>query len=940
MKRVVTTYYNILRYIKVMLVGGIGGFLSQTPTSRSLKKFALAVFALILVLDGPASVLAQTSTPLSPTPTPSQADVLKSMPNLTSDDEENASSSPAFSDSESQQSAQLNSTSIIRLLNKKSFRGNEKVKVIVDNAENITIDTTVENSDGETVDLEVFTVNEGARKTVTVKPPPHFRPGKYTIQVTTSDGQSLEQDFTWGVLAINTNKSIYLSAEALAKEGLPRETAKIGIGVLDEGGQVVCDARVKLEIRPASPELQRGENPKSEITVLSTDDGTIIVNPECFKFEVTVKPDYETSYEVGGVGLYNITLTGETKNGSYTITDSFEARDSVPFDVERITATRIFPPNSYPVDLHITANQDFTGTITEVVPGNFAVKSSGVSDYPFIEQTSSVTAVEGVLGTSSVLGMPFEGPFPISQEFSEHLRDPLERDLYARFNLAGHDGVDFSLPEGTPVTAVDDGKIVLAGQGAYGITVVIEHSWGRSYYGHLSIPKVRLGDEVKRRDVIALSGNTGLSTGPHLHFSIKEASPDMQNGYYGKIDPLPFLGIPSTLDPANQLKLISWDVSLKKGEKIILGYFYRAPNISPEFYKIGALKFYENNLKTFEEARQWMIAADADGSGTNTVSPTTGTTNAADQTYTFTFTATETMDSGGFTITVPSGWTAPQSSTGTTTGYTTAVGNSNATAARVIANADSLTGWTEDDSDMCNTVADLTLDSTIKQEGTNSISCDNSSSALTDAGDSFGYDFTAENWTEYTQIAAWVRSEDGTTAGDLQMAYDNQNTCASPIQEFNDPGLVANTWTYMKGTMTAARTSVTTFCFNAGTDGLDNDKIWVDDLLIGPLKVGNLSITGSGPWDINVRILDAVNTETFTVTYGSTAVDPAGDITNPSTAQLYTFTTQSRISDAGTLTNIASHPTVDITAPAGPTLDQLLRHGAWFSGGVENAFTF
>ena len=90
--------------------------------------------------------------------------------------------------------------------------------------------------------------------------------------------------------------------------------------------------------------------------------------------------------------------------------DSFEVRKSVPFDVERVTATRIFPPNSYPVDLNIIANQDFEGTIREVVPGNFVVNDSAVSDYPHKEMNTSSTALEGEsnLGatSSAVLGLP------------------------------------------------------------------------------------------------------------------------------------------------------------------------------------------------------------------------------------------------------------------------------------------------------------------------------------------------------------------------------------------------------------------------------------------------------------------------------------------------------------------------------------------------------
>ncbi|WP_416412310.1 murein DD-endopeptidase MepM [Pantoea sp. App145] len=88
--------------------------------------------------------------------------------------------------------------------------------------------------------------------------------------------------------------------------------------------------------------------------------------------------------------------------------------------------------------------------------------------------------------------------------------------------IAPHRGVDFALPIGTPVLAVGDGEVVMAKNGgAAGNYVAIRH--GRQYmtrYMHLSKVLVKPGQKVKRGDRIALSGNTGRSTGPHLHFEI------------------------------------------------------------------------------------------------------------------------------------------------------------------------------------------------------------------------------------------------------------------------------------------------------------------------------------------------------------------------------------------------------------------------------------
>ena len=77
-------------------------------------------------------------------------------------------------------------------------------------------------------------------------------------------------------------------------------------------------------------------------------------------------------------------------------------------------------------------------------------------------------------------------------------------------------------PVGTPVYAADDGKIVYAGwKNGYGNYIEIDHGNGlRSFYGHLNKVNVSRGDKVYRGDGIGLSGNTGNSTGPHLHFGV------------------------------------------------------------------------------------------------------------------------------------------------------------------------------------------------------------------------------------------------------------------------------------------------------------------------------------------------------------------------------------------------------------------------------------
>ncbi len=85
-----------------------------------------------------------------------------------------------------------------------------------------------------------------------------------------------------------------------------------------------------------------------------------------------------------------------------------------------------------------------------------------------------------------------------------------------------HAGLDIAAPRGTPVIAPADGHVVFAGyHSAYGNLIVVDHGYGiTTKYAHTSRMLVRVGDRVQRGELIAKVGNTGRSTGPHLHFEV------------------------------------------------------------------------------------------------------------------------------------------------------------------------------------------------------------------------------------------------------------------------------------------------------------------------------------------------------------------------------------------------------------------------------------
>lgn len=122
------------------------------------------------------------------------------------------------------------------------------------------------------------------------------------------------------------------------------------------------------------------------------------------------------------------------------------------------------------------------------------------------EPTDGSSSTDGSTTTADVpSGLPVNGPIT---------------SKYGQRSDGMHYGVDFGVPVGTPIVAPDDGVILSAGPAAdAGIMVAINSNGVQHKLMHLSQIKVKAGDSVKRGQVVGLSGNTGNSRGPHLHWS-------------------------------------------------------------------------------------------------------------------------------------------------------------------------------------------------------------------------------------------------------------------------------------------------------------------------------------------------------------------------------------------------------------------------------------
>lgn len=119
----------------------------------------------------------------------------------------------------------------------------------------------------------------------------------------------------------------------------------------------------------------------------------------------------------------------------------------------------------------------------------------------------------------SRLGAPSAASNPTATPTTLPVAGRLTQDFHP-----GHGGIDLAVPTGTPVHATMAGKVVHAGwnEQGYGYLVIVENGPYRTYFAHMKeTPAVQVGDFVSARQVLGLSGSTGNSTGPHVHYEVR-----------------------------------------------------------------------------------------------------------------------------------------------------------------------------------------------------------------------------------------------------------------------------------------------------------------------------------------------------------------------------------------------------------------------------------
>lgn len=202
-----------------------------------------------------------------------------------------------------------------------------------------------------------------------------------------------------------------------------------------------------------------------------------------------------------------IPLSTYLEEGSFTLTVSYHLENG---------QTMAF---SLPVSVQ---GKDF---YEEVIPLNS--KNTAIKTDNSLQRAAQIDTLNDILDTTDPDAVFYDGTFELPVPSTRRTAFFGDRRTYIYSNgkkeTSLHYGIDFGVPEGTEVQACGSGKVVLAEwRNSTGWSIVIEHMPGLfSLYYHLSKMQVSAGEMVKKGEKIALSGSTGLATGPHLHWEIR-----------------------------------------------------------------------------------------------------------------------------------------------------------------------------------------------------------------------------------------------------------------------------------------------------------------------------------------------------------------------------------------------------------------------------------
>lgn len=203
---------------------------------------------------------------------------------------------------------------------------------------------------------------------------------------------------------------------------------------------------------------------------------------------IALQKEVEITYK-----YYEIALNSEIIEN----VDSLENAEQIVNEIKDITQEEIL----------LTVNEKMTTNIEEMTTNTIEVAKTNIIEKLNIDTTQPISNINGI----KIATLPITGSISSRYGVSSSIR------------ASTHTGLDIAAKTGTPINVVADGTVTFAARnGAYGNLVKIEHGNGvETWYAHTSKMYVKVGQKVKAKDVIAAVGNTGNSTGPHLHLEVR-----------------------------------------------------------------------------------------------------------------------------------------------------------------------------------------------------------------------------------------------------------------------------------------------------------------------------------------------------------------------------------------------------------------------------------
>lgn len=158
-------------------------------------------------------------------------------------------------------------------------------------------------------------------------------------------------------------------------------------------------------------------------------------------------------------------------------------------------------------EMNFTVNEKTTKNIEDISTNTLEVAKNNIIQKLDIDITEEISNINGI----KIATLPVTGK--ISSRYGAN----------SSIRASTHTGLDIAATSGTPIKAVANGKVTFAAySGSYGYLVKVDHGNDvETWYAHTSKMYVKAGQEVKAGDVIAAVGNTGNSTGPHLHLEVR-----------------------------------------------------------------------------------------------------------------------------------------------------------------------------------------------------------------------------------------------------------------------------------------------------------------------------------------------------------------------------------------------------------------------------------